>query len=64
MEFRHYINEHTPTEELKTTITDLRSTMIETGLTYGLNDDRTIELSQKLDQYITEIQKRNGNALM
>ncbi|MCD5324238.1 MULTISPECIES: aspartyl-phosphate phosphatase Spo0E family protein [Pontibacillus] len=64
MEFRHYINEHTPTEELKTTITDLRSTMIETGLTYGLNDDRTIELSQKLDQYITEIQKRNGNSLM
>ncbi|GGD10321.1 aspartyl-phosphate phosphatase Spo0E family protein [Pontibacillus salipaludis] len=64
MEFQYFIEEHTSTEELKMRITNLRSTMIETGLTHGLNHDKTIELSQKLDRYITEIQKRSYSPIM
>ncbi|MYL32118.1 Spo0E family sporulation regulatory protein-aspartic acid phosphatase [Pontibacillus yanchengensis] len=53
------VNKELSNEELNQSITSLRSLMIEIGLTYGLNHEKTLEISQKLDIYIAETQKRN-----
>lgn len=54
------MNEELSKEELDESISTLRSLMIEVGLTYGLNHKRTLEISQKLDVYIAETQKRSA----
>lgn len=41
-------------KELKVTIEVLRKEMIHCGLTNGLNNERTVEISQLLDDHITQ----------
>ncbi|MBY0099398.1 aspartyl-phosphate phosphatase Spo0E family protein [Mesobacillus maritimus] len=43
--------------ELLTYIEFLRKHLIKMGLTYGFNDDRTIQASQELDYFIYEYQR-------
>ncbi len=43
-------------EELAAKIENFRKEMITCGLNYGLSNERTIELSQLLDIYITNYQ--------
>ncbi|MFC0524689.1 aspartyl-phosphate phosphatase Spo0E family protein [Pontibacillus salicampi] len=60
MNTMNLIDEKTSTEEIRNRITNLRSMMIEVGSIYGLDHNKTIAISQKLDVYIMEIQKRNS----
>lgn len=46
-------------EELKYRIRILRQRMINVGLEDGLDHQHTVEISQKLDLYLTELQNRN-----
>lgn len=47
--------------EIKSIIELLRNEMILTGLKEGLCSERTINISQKLDQYITNYQTQKSN---
>lgn len=51
-------------DELLAYIEYLRKDLINIGLTYGLNNHRTIEASQELDYFIFQYQKLTGTTVI
>ncbi len=52
------ITQSLSTKELEKAIELLRDDLVHYGLTNGLNNHRTVELSKKLDEYLAEYQSR------
>lgn len=48
------------TQDLERQIEKLRYDMVTLGLTLGMNNEKTLEISKTLDEYITEYQNRSG----
>lgn len=52
------VRQNLSNEDLEKAIELLREDLVEFGLTKGLNNYKTIELSKKLDAYLAEYQNR------
>ncbi|KGX91819.1 aspartyl-phosphate phosphatase Spo0E family protein [Pontibacillus marinus] len=48
------------TKDLENQIEKLRYDMVTLGLTLGISNTKTLEISKTLDEYITEYQNRSG----